>query len=169
MKKAFVLISFLLLTVSTFKCLAQDNRFKSLYIYNFTKYIEWPNELRTGDFIITIVGASPLYKDLILLGTHKTVGTQKIKVSKVATLDEVKDCHLLYLTTSNSNMLDAALAKFSSKPILIVTDKPGLIDKGASINYVEIGGKLKFEISKKNIEAHNLKVSSVLIGYGIPK
>ena len=30
-------------------------------IYRFTKYINWPDDRKTGDFVIGVVGDTPLY------------------------------------------------------------------------------------------------------------
>jgi hypothetical protein len=49
----------------------------------------------------------------------------------------------------------------------VVTDKPGMSGKGAAINFVELDGKIKFEINQQVTEAHGLKVSSSLTNLAI--
>ena len=54
-------------------------KIKAIYIYNFTKYIEWPETYREGNFVVGVLGTSvPLVNELNKMATSKTVGTQKI-------------------------------------------------------------------------------------------
>jgi len=59
------------------------------------------------------------------------------------------------------------MQKVSGKPTLIITDQPGLAEKGASINYITIDGAQKFEINRMNIEKAGLKINSFLLSLGI--
>ena len=40
---------------------ATDYAIHANIIYRFTKYIDWPDSKKSGDFIIGIIGESPLY------------------------------------------------------------------------------------------------------------
>ncbi|MBK7311840.1 MAG: YfiR family protein [Sphingobacteriaceae bacterium] len=47
-------------------------KIKAVFIYNFTKYFEWPNNKKTGNFIIYIVGKNDnLINELNLLAKRK--------------------------------------------------------------------------------------------------
>ena len=62
MRKSTFLILVLVAACLTAK--AQDEKFKALFMYNFTKYIEWPQSKQTGDFVIGVVGGSPIIDEL---------------------------------------------------------------------------------------------------------
>jgi len=54
------------------------------------------------------------------------------------------------------------------KPVLIVGEREGLAKKGAGLSFVTLeDDELKFDINKKEIEQHQLKISSSLISLGI--
>ena len=56
---------FLLFSVSSVH--AQQEKNYAVYaniIYRFTKYIDWPAEKKSGDFIIGVVGDTPLMEEL---------------------------------------------------------------------------------------------------------
>ena len=61
---------------------AQDEKFKALFMYNFTKYIEWPQTKQSGDFVIGVMGNSAIVSELNAIASKKTVGAQNIKVNQ---------------------------------------------------------------------------------------
>ncbi len=146
---------------------AQNEKFKALFMYNFTKYIEWPAVQRQGDFIIGVLGNSPLTKELEIIAERQKIGLQNIVVKTFASVDEIQSCHILYLPSSKSANISQVVAKLSGKNTLIISDKAGLALQGAGINYVMDGDKLKYEINKSNIENKGLAVSNTLLSLGI--
>ena len=64
-------------------------------------------------------------------------------------------------------MVKALKEQTKDKPVLIVGEREGLAKKGASLSFVtEEGDELKFDINKKEIEQHQLKISSQLVSLG---
>ena len=49
MKKVIILVLYLGVLVSFTQ--AQNEKFKALFMYNFTKYVEWPTSLKSGNFV----------------------------------------------------------------------------------------------------------------------
>jgi hypothetical protein len=161
-------ILFLLIGLfGSFVVSAQEDMFKALFMYNFTKYLEWPSEYKNGDFVITVVGNSGLVAELEKLASKKKVGNQTIVVNKVNNASEIGKSHIVYLTTSKSSELGTLKSSLSTKPTLIVTDKNGLAKEGAGINYVMQDGKQKFEINPGAVESTGLKLHNSLVALGI--
>lgn len=159
-----IIVSFICIT-----SYSQEERFKSLFMYHFTKYINWPDDFKKGDFIIGVIGNSPIIGELNLLSKKKSIGTQKIVIKRFSSVDDVEDCHVVYLPPGKSYQLSKAIEKLKQKPTLLISEKNDAISNGACINFVRVKGKLKFEISKNNIESHNLEVSTNLLTFGIKK
>src|SRR5688572_21959838 len=75
----------------------QDYAVHANIIYHFTKYINWPDEKKSGDFVIAVIGDSPLYEKLkTLIGVNKSVNGQRIVVRKYATSTQSFNCHILF-------------------------------------------------------------------------
>lgn len=146
---------------------SQNEKFKALFMYNFTKYIEWPSSQRSGDFIIGVLGSSILSDELKTIAGKQKVGSQNIVVKVFNTVENIENCHIIYIPPSKSSQLSSVLSKISGKNTLVITDKDGLANQGAGINYVLDGDKLKYEVSKNNIEKKGLIVSSSLLALGI--
>ncbi len=165
MRRVFVIVTFLLYPMAL--ALAQNEMFKALFMYNFTKNVEWPSDMRQGDFIIAVLGDSPVIDELEKVAASKKVGQQNIIVKKIDNVAAIDKCHILYLPTGKSGDFGAVLSKVEGKPTLLVTDKDGLAQQGACINYVVVGGKLNFEINKARFQKQGLQMASSLANLGI--
>jgi len=136
-------------------------KFKSIFIYNFTKYVEWPEAYREGDFVIGVVGGSSLYGMLKSSSKDKKVNNQTVVVKKFASIDEVDKCHILYISEDFKDVA-GAVAKIKEHNTLVVTEGPGLVDNYSAINFVVVANALKFELNKGNIKKYNLTMSNSL-------
>src|SRR5262245_52408829 len=74
-------------------------------VYHFTKYINWPDHKKSGDFVIGIVGDSPLYHELKAFIENKTVGAQRIIVKKFSAKATVFPTHILFIGEDESKSL----------------------------------------------------------------
>ena len=166
MKKKVSLLTLLLLLVLPL-ARGQDEQFKALFMYNFTKYIKWPVEKENGDFIIAVYGSSPIINELKTIAQKKKVGTQSIVVQKATSLSECTGCNILYIPSNKSIPVNEINSTLSKKGILIITDAPGMAKAVSCINYVKNNGKQSFEINKVHIESQGLQVNTQLISLGI--
>lgn len=139
-------------------------KIKAIYIYNFTKYIEWPPEYKEGSFVIGVYGTNiPLLNELNKMATSKMVGSQKLEIRNLTSADNASQCHIIYILTDNSAQLPDVINKIKGKSTLIVTDKAGMAKLGAGINFSVVENKQKIELNKSNIEKYKLKVASTLV------
>ena len=135
-------------------------------IYRFTKYIDWPVYKKSGDFIIGIVGDSPLYDELKTFVANKMVGDQKIVVKRISASDASFNCHILFINEDESWNLKKIAATTAGTPTLIVSESDGLASKGSCINFLIDDEHLKLEINKNNIERRNLSIATELLQLG---
>lgn len=169
MKKIlYILLSFILLTswvvVRPDQSEEANAKIKAIYIYNFTKYIEWPENYKQGNFVVGVYGNnSALLSELNKMASSKTVGSQKFEIKSLTSSAEAAQCHIVFVQPDNSTQLPEIVSKIKSKSTLIVTDKPGLTAKGAGINFVIVENKQRIELNKPNIEKYKLKVASALV------
>jgi len=161
MRKIFIASAFILLAANS-RVLAQeqDYRIHAVFLYNFTKYVQWPNANQSSEFIIGVVGNSSIYDELTKITTGKMAGSQKIVVVKFKSPDAITDCHMLFVP-SHVNF-EKVYAKTEGKPILVITEKPGLAQKGSNINFVVRENKWRFELNENATRNSGLKVSSQL-------
>lgn len=152
-----------------FKIHAQKNANYALYaniIYRFTKYIDWPDSKQSGDFVIGIVGDTPLYDELKDFTENKTVGNRKIVIKKMSASADSYNCNILFVTEDRSKSLKKIAETTMGDPILIVSESGGLASKGSCINFVIVSEHLKLEFNKNNIEERNLNIATELLSLG---
>lgn len=139
----------------------------SMMVFNFTKYVQWPDHATAGEFVIGVVGNGQMYNTLNGWYGGKPRGSKTYIIKKFNSLAEVTNCHVVYVDKSKSSELEGMIDKIQGNGTLIITDKTGLGEKGSGINFRTVDNKLKFELNQKVIEASNLKVSSALASMAI--
>jgi len=166
--KLFCLACMLLLSICKVQAQHEtDYTIQANLIYRFTKYIDWPANKKSGDFIIGIVGDSPLYDDLKSFMNNKTVDNQKIVITKVSGSDNYTNYHIIFISEEKSGSLKRIAALAASSPVLIITEYNGLANKGSCINFITLNNRLKIEINKNNADQRGLHIASELLDLAI--
>ena len=103
-----------------------------------------------------------------MASTKKKTGTgADIEVKKYGSIDQIDDCNILFVSENVIESLQGIEESTADKPILIITDTPGMATQGAVINFVENNGKIKFELNQAKAESRNLIVSGSLTSLAI--
>jgi hypothetical protein len=174
MHKNSALIFALLLFTFPFQLPGQESEnddlastMKAVFIYNFTKYIEWPDSDTTGCFKIGVIGNSSIITPLKNIEKEKRVNKIKIKIITINDPREIKDCRILLIDKSEKHRLADILSEISGKNILTIGDTPDFAASGMAINFIVINEKIKFEINSDALNRAGLKASSHLLKLAI--
>lgn len=120
-----------------------------MFLYNFTRYFEWPENKKAGNFVIYVVGKNEnLLTELKTLATKKKVGNQDIDIKNSASYDASIVSNIIYFSTDILKPIGDAAPKNKNKGTLIVGEAGDACKSGASINFVIVDSKLKFEYNK---------------------
>ena len=151
----------------TEKVFSQEKDYKvyTLFLYNFMKYVEWPDA--TGDFVIGVVGDSPIKQELMILSETKKAKGRKIVVQIINTPEDALACSMIFIPSSKSDQLKPIVEKIKGKPVLIVAEREGLAKKGAAISFaVNDEDVLQFDFNKSVLESQSLKIANLLVQLG---
>jgi hypothetical protein len=135
---------------------------QTLFIFNFSRLIEWPASYKTGPFVIGVLGSSEVAGELETYTKGKKVGSQDISVVRYKTAQEISTCHILFIPFSKTKQVGEILGVLSGKSTLIITEKSGALDEGSAINFVILEDKMKFELKPENASKFGIKFSSKL-------
>jgi hypothetical protein len=142
-----------------------ETNLKAVFLYNFTKYVEWPpNGERT--FIIGIVGSSDITDALQEIARTDFADDKKIVIRQFDRLEQITPCRILFISRRSKLAMRDILEK-TVKGELTVSEEAGGAHAGAIFNFVVVGDKLKFEVNIKALAASDLRVSSQLLRLAI--
>ena len=160
MRQTIVLLFFLV--ISLYPATGQNYKMHSVFIYSFTRYVQWPEAYNKGDFEILVLGDSPIIEELKTMAQAKKVGDRAIKVTKIAAPSEIRKCNMLFLAAARSAQITEVMDKVNTQAILVVSEEAGLGAKGSDINFIVRDGKLAFELNQASVGRQGLKVSNEL-------
>lgn len=163
-----IALSILFLVLSAFMPVQQplvdtSAKFKALSIYSFAKnYFDWPTDYKSGNFIIAVAGKpSPALDEHInTIASTKSIGSQKIEVKYIKTIEEVDKYHVLFVPKDSPLPVAKLIAKCKTQSTLLITEKDGFAQQGACISFLYQDSKLKYEFNKAVAAKHKLTVSS---------
>jgi hypothetical protein len=158
--KILFLVKLFLLGVTNVN--AQNDKVMATYLYNFIKFIDWPVASQNEEFVIGVIGETPVYKELEKLVAGRKVYNHPIVLKKFADATVLTRCHVIFLPDNYSDKIDCILNKFKLFNTLIVCERSGMIKKGSAISFVVQHSKLKYELSKTNIKNSGLHVDNQL-------
>lgn len=160
--KKIVLIVLLAFLANISVTKAQDDKFKALMIYNFTRITGWPDDYQEGNFVISVLGETSVYKELNNIAQTKKVGNQAIEVKSIESSDEMGKSHIVYIPASRNGLIEEILGKTQGTGTLVISEKRGLKQAGACINFFAEDGQLKYEVHVNNMRDKGLKPSTSL-------
>jgi hypothetical protein len=87
-----------------------NTKVKAVFLYNFTKYFEWPDKMKSGNFIIQVIGSNvSLNQELTKMTSTKQKGNQKLELIISSALEPGLKPHIVYLLAESSDLLKDAM------------------------------------------------------------
>jgi hypothetical protein len=144
---------------------ATEYEVKAAYLYNFSKFVQWPVTRRrsAGTFDVCILGADPFGAAIDRVATGAVVGVRVVRVRRLTTLDEAASCHILFVSQSGERPTPEVLAALGRSDVLTVSDMPQFLNDGGIIQFVLQGSRVRFEVNLPRAQAAGLTLSSELL------
>lgn len=142
-----------------------EYRVKAAFLYNFTKFIEWPPEtfpspedpIRVG-----VLGDEEFEEVLRESLQEKEVAGRKIVVISLPKEQAPGPVHILFLGKSERGKAGQMLRQIQ-RGVLTIGDFPRFAEMGGVINFILVGEKVHFEINPEAAQRGGLKISSKLL------
>lgn len=139
---------------------------KAAYLFNFVKYVEWPASAfheSASPFVIGVLGHDLFGADLDKTIAGRSINNRPIVVRRLAGDAEAKQCHILFISTSEKARFEKILGTLQGLPILTVADTDPFLDLGGVIDFVTRDNKVRFRANLNSARANQLKISSRLL------
>lgn len=167
LKAAALLLALLGQPASPAYAAAPDKEYqvKAVFLFNFTQFVEWPKSEFPGPdapLVVGILGPDPFsfYLDAVVRGEKAL--NHPIVVKRFEKLEDVKDCHVLFV--GMRDLKTEAVAKaLKERRILTVGDSRDFSERGGMIGFVTREGKIRLQVNLKAVQAADLEVSSKLL------
>lgn len=147
----------------------REYQIKAVFLFNFLQFVKWPPEafpepdtpLRIG-----VLGEDPFGSALDEVVRDETVRDRPLVVQRSRRLEDLQDCHLLFISRSESRRIEEILSQLRGRPVLTVSEIDGFARQGGVIAFYPEGKKVRFEINADAGRHAELKLSSQLLSLG---
>ncbi len=153
---------------------------KAAFIYNFLKFVDWPEEKMKGNdkqIIIGIIGEDPFGSAADVFKNKKVEdrevvlkyfeGLEQIRKmpekERAANEESLKACHLLFICQSEQKQTREIIDLVSKDNVLTVGDTEDFIKSGGTIDLFIEDNKIRFSINLTAAEKSGLKIRSQLL------
>ena len=169
MKRLAILLGLFILFSAGADAQNQVARVKGIYIYNFTKHVQWPyprmdNDLRE-EFRIGVLGSPqlPIAKEFEQMTGRKVIDSRdEASMLSFSSPEDIEPCHILFIPEGKANMLDHVVEEVDDQHTLIICEEDNALENGAAINLVRRNSRIKFQVDKDNLEKYGLKITDYL-------
>jgi hypothetical protein len=141
---------------------AEEYEVKAAFIYNFTKFVEWPLS-DSPSFAICILGDDPFQSSIDRLTSGKTVGSRPVQVRRLKEGAEARHCQIVFVGASERAKASRLVEAVRGTSVLTV---------GESVDFLRMGGMFYLSMADNHVnvvintaatEAARLKVSAKLM------
>jgi len=133
------------------------------------KYVEWPQQEQLPNITVGVLNDNQLTVALNKCAKGKRISFKDVKVLKFSELSMLKDCNVLFVPQKMTSNLKEISSNISSKSILVISERKTTQQMGSTINFLEVKGKLKFELYLDMLSKTDLRISEQLKRYAILK
>ena len=138
---------------------------KAAFLYRFAAYVTWPPRTLHDDrsFTIAVLDSDPVAQELERILTGRVVNGLPARVRRIRAVRELGDAQMLYIGAGSLYRLTEEIDSIGSQPVLVVTDAPGGLNAGSTVNFMLVDRRVRFEVSIAAADRARLKVSAELL------
>jgi len=139
---------------------------KAVFLFNFAQFVHWPSQAfpeAQTPLIIGILGEDPFgtYLDETVRG--EKASNRPLAVQRYRRTGEIKTCHVLFISRSETARLEQLLASLKGRNILTVSDVDDFARRGGMVGFITEKSKIRMRINLEAAKAANLTISSKLL------
>lgn len=145
---------------------ASEYQVKAAYLYNFTKFVEWPARNfanSTAPIQLCILNDTSFGSELNQIVKGKVVAGHPVSVVPVQTPEQSRSCHILFINASQNVQARHIIEVLRHTSVLTVGESKGFVEDGGIINFVLQGDRVQFQVNHKAAKQAGLGISSRLL------
>jgi hypothetical protein len=145
---------------------ASEYQVKAVFLFNFAQFVDWPAGAfpdSTTPLVIGVLGNDPFGAALDETVRNERLGGRPFQVRRYQSVDEIKACHILFISRSEGGRPAVILASLKDRPILTVSDADRFAERGGMIRFVTDRNRIRLQLNLTAAEAAHLTISSKLL------
>ena len=144
--------------------LPTDYEVKAAFLYNFAKFVRWPDDVAPGPtFVLAIVGDDP-FGDVVDRAFHgKTVLGRPVEIRRTRSVREAAAAQMAFIGASERAHLAQVLAALKGESVLTVGDMDRFADGGGMVGFRLTNSTVRFELNLRELRQARLQMSSQII------
>jgi hypothetical protein len=157
------ILACLLLALPVNICLAKTEQdIKAAYLYNFIKFIEWPESDTSESMIICILGDDSINEKLQTLN-HRTIRNKQLMIQLLSSYTANEQCTILFIGQSEQKFIEQIVGTIGARPVLTISSIQDFANEGGVIGFIKMGNIVRFNINLAQANQAKLAISSKLL------
>ncbi len=143
----------------------REYEIKVAFLYNFALFVEWPEGAfgaSTSPLVFCVLGDDPFGPALDTV-EGRTAKGRTIEVRRFDGLDGLDECHILFISSSETERLADVMEFLGSSSVLTVGETEDFAQRGGIINLSITRNRLEFEVNLGAGNRAGLQLSSQLL------
>jgi hypothetical protein len=145
---------------------AEEYQIKAAFLYHFAQFVEWPESTLNGRDLslnLCILDGDPHLLELRNSIEGKPIGSRVIHVRQLSPAQEIRGCHILFISRDEARRQSATLKSLRGLPVLTVGETSNFLTEGGMIRFHLEDNKIRFDIDLGAADFSHLKISSRLL------
>jgi YfiR/HmsC-like len=145
-----------------------EDAVKAAYLYRFSGYVDWPAAAESAKtFVIAVVDAPAVARELKRLVPGHRINDRIIEVVEASRIKDAGPSAILFIGGGHANLLRPALSELAAESTLVVTDEERGLEEGATVNFLTLDHRVRFEVSLTAADREHLKISAELLAVAV--
>jgi hypothetical protein len=139
---------------------------KSATLYNFTKFVRWPDRALGAEGVPVLVGVwhdDHLVPALETALRNKTIQGHPIMVERLDSTTRAKGCAVLFVGASSPEEIARIVQSVGRLPVLTIGDRAQFSRLGGIVAFTHDANRIQLDINSEAAERAGLQVSSKLL------
>lgn len=143
-----------------------EYRVKAGYLYNFTRYVDWPAGAfadPSAPLVIGVLGNDPFGKELDATVEGRSSQGRRVIVRRTQRVEDLAGCHVVFISASELGRLAVILAALKRTSALTVCDAQAVFERGVMIKLILVQSTVQFDVQLRPATEAGLRISSRML------
>jgi len=143
--------------------LVDEDKLKAVFLYNFLKFVEWPENMPMNPACICVLGESSVMAPLEQIAGNNP----GLVIRQISGAREASGCQIIFFGSPDRKRWRPALDDINGDPkikgVLTVAEADGFVSAGGAMNLKTEGGQIRIQVNPAAAEKEKLRISSKLL------